>query len=158
MQTIDLIRFLQNYYGIYHQSLKFEKLSHDDIKALFPFVRTCQKGYINLEDLQNGNILGVYDKNSKIVFYLNPHVKLDGLRIPEIEPAPENEEIKELILDELEGLSKDELLTIRRRLRLENRRRESYKLNSYIRKIKEQEPRNYREKKLKLLMEENYYD
>ena len=156
MQTIDLIKFLQNYYGIYHASLHFETLTHEDAEKLFPFIKRCKRGYLNLEDLQSGNVIGVYDKNKRVYFYYNPHLKLDEVKAVDYDNY-EKKEVKPIDLEELENLSKDELLSIRRQLRLSDRRKESFLINTLIRKLKEREPRYYRERKLRLV-KESYYD
>jgi hypothetical protein len=57
-------------------------------------------------------------------------------------------------IDDLGNLSKEELLSLRRKLRLNNQRKESYMVNAVIKKIKKQEPKKYREKKEKLLIKE----
>ena len=158
METIDLISFLQNYYGIYHESLRFNTLTHDDILRLFPHVKCCGRIRLRLEDLRSGEVIGVYDKNNHVLFYPNPHLNLDDLKIPTYEEIVEKEEVKELLLDEIDYLSKEELLKVRRKLRLADRRKESFLINTLIRRIKEREPHFYREKKNKLLKKESYYD
>ena len=131
MKKIDLIFFLQNYYGIYHESLKFNTLTHDDVSKLFPDVRCCGRIRPRLEYIKSGKVIGVYDKNNHVLFYPNPYLEKNNLKIPifeasvekevketTFEESVEKEEVKEIILDEIDYLSKDELLKIRRKLRL----------------------------------------
>ena len=159
MQTIDLISFLQNYYGIFHEKLTFEKLTHEVVGKLFPFVKVCKKGYLNLEDLKCGNVIGVYDKYKRVMFYYNPHLYLDKMNVSCVKDVDVQEE-KFISLENLDNLSKDELLKIRRDLRLSNRRKESFLINKFIKRLKEKEPRSYRERREKILIKEsmNYYD
>ena len=159
MQTIDLISFLQNYYGIFHEKLTFDKLTHEVVGKLFPFVKACKKGYLNLEDLKCGNVIGVYDKYKRVMFYYNPHLYLDKMNVSEGKEESVKEE-KFISLENLDNLSKDELLKIRRDLRLSNHRKESFLINKFIKRLKEKEPRYYRERREKILIKEslNYYD
>lgn len=153
MQTIDLISFLQNYYGITHQKLSFRRLSHEDVIELFPFVRTCNKRDVTIEKITCGDIIGVYDNHKKIVYYHNPHIKIDIVEDSIIEEVEMDSKIR-FSIDEIENLSKEELLHLRRKLRLNNQRKESYMINSLIKQIKRKEPRIYRDKKEKVLIKE----
>ena len=74
METIDLISFLRNYYGITHEKLSFNKLTHNDILELFPFIEVCDKSDINIEDISCGKIIGVYDNYNRVVYYYNPYL------------------------------------------------------------------------------------
>ncbi len=148
MKSIDLVSFLTNYYCIYHPAFNNKKLSHDDIKILFPFIETIN--YFDNNDLVKGDIIGVYDKNRKIAYYVNPRI---SEVIADYEVNNSNEKIS---IPNLDNLSKYELLNLRRKLRLNNQRKESYLINKVIRKIKRKEPRDY--KKRKLLVKESFYD
>ena len=160
METIDLISFLRNYYGITHDRLSFNKLTHADITELFPFIKECQKDDVTLEGITRGDIIGVYDKYQKVIYYYNPHLELDEENYMVVIPNEEEDEKIVFTKEDLENLSKEELLSLRRKLRLNNQRKESYMVNAVIRKLKKQEPRDYRKKKEKLLIKErmNYDD
>jgi len=159
MYTIDLISFLSNYYGIAHTKLSFETLTHDDIPKLFPFIEKCSLADVVMEKIASGDIIGVYDRYQKVVYYYNPHLKIDDFNICVIERENESEEII-IDINELEKLSKEELLSLRRKLRLNNQRKDSYIINGLIKKIKKSEPKMYRKKKEKILIKErmNYND
>ena len=152
MQTIDLISFLQNYYGIAHGRLFFDKLTHEDLLELFPFVEICPKRDLTIEKITCGDVIGVYDNRKKIQYYYNPHLMIDEL--DECDKVSEKEEKISFRIEDIEDLSKEELLHLRRRLRLNNQRKESYMINALIRQLKKKEPRLYREKKEKILIKE----
>ena len=160
MVTIDLISFLKNYYGIYHSKLSFDNLKHEDILELFPFINVCNNKDVKIEELAIGNIVGVYDKTNRVVFYHNPHCSLDTIDFQMIEDTNDENKMIVVKLEDLENLSKEELLKLRRKLRINNQRKDSYMINTLIRKLKKKEPRKYRREKEKLLIKEkeNYYD
>ena len=153
MDSVDLISFLRNYYYISNQSLKFNTLSHEDIQILFPDIRTCK--HVEVELIKTGDIIGVYDRYNHIVYYNNPHIICDIL--PEFYNDDYVNDEKVLIDSKIQNLSKDELLKIRRKLRLLGKRKEAYQVNKIIRKRKSEEPHEYRKKKIKLI-KESYYD
>ena len=157
MQTIDLISFLKNYYGIVHESLSIKKLSHEDVMKLFPYVKECDMESVTIEDISRGNIIGVYDKYKRVIYYYNPHLEINSEMTKEKEDK-ENDDTIYFTIEDLENLSKEELLALRRKLRLNNQRKESYMINGLIKKIKRKEPRDYRKKKEKLLIKERMKD
>ena len=52
MRSIDLVSFLCNYYGIVNESLKVNKLTHADIKILFPFVKRSSYEKVENENMK----------------------------------------------------------------------------------------------------------
>ena len=58
MLFLDLISFLCNYYGIVNESLKFNRLTHADIKILFPFVKRS-----SYEKVENENLVKAPQKS-----------------------------------------------------------------------------------------------
>ena len=156
MQAIDLIRFLLYYHGIYHPDLSSDTLTHADVNVLFPEVKVCRET-VTEKDLLSGDVIGVYDKSNRIVYYYNPRLDID---IPIVDVSTKQVEETYISIDDLDGLSKDELLKIRRKLRLNNQRKESNIITSMIRKIKRKEPKAYRKEKERILMKErmNNYD
>lgn len=151
MKKIDLVTFLNNYYGIYHAKLNKKVLTHSDIKILFPNIKTCE--YYSVDDLVKGNVIMVYDRNNNIRYYYNPHLNINNY-VEVKEKVDDNK----IALDNINQLSKEELLKLRRKLRLNNQRKESYLINKLIRLLKRKEPRIYREKKKKLMLKESIYD
>ncbi len=152
METIDIINFLRNYYFISNESLRFNTLCHEDIKVLFPFIRTCKNPCY--DKIKSGDIIGVYDKTNRIIYYENPHLICDF----EIESFNEkNDEEWKLNIIDIQYLSKDELLKIRRKLRLLGRLKDAYQVNKIIREKKKEEPHEYRKRKNKI-KKESYYD
>ena len=158
MKKIDIVTFLRNYYGICHPLLNKNRLTHDDIKSLFPFIRTCTDYDYIKNNLDNGNVLMVYDKYKIVKYYYNPRLKEKIIFDCEYEENEVLEKRIEICLDDLDGLSKDELLLLRRRLRRNDQRKESYLINKMIHQQKQMEPRVYREKKRKILLKESIYD
>ena len=160
MEAIDLISFLNNYYGIAHEKLSFNKLTHEDILELFPYITVGNQKEITIEEITRGNIIGVYDKTNRIVYYHNPHLELENVSVLMLKDAFDEDEKIVFTMEDLENLSKEELLILRRKLRLNNQRKESYMVNALIKKLKKKEPKEYRERKEKLLIKErmNYDD
>ena len=156
MEFVDLISFLRDFYGISNSSLKFKKLRHHDIEYLFPFIKKCPINIVTMEEIAKGNIIAVYDKNNNIVYYYNPHLKDINNNIFD-DVTDEDEEKLTLEID-ISNLSKEELLKLRTKLRKNGLREEAIKITRQIRKIKEDEPREYYKRKEKIKIKENYYD
>ena len=154
MKQFDLISFLNKFYGITNASLNNEHLTHSTIQILFPDIRTCPINEVSNEDLYKGNIIGVYDKNNIIVYYYNPHLEIN---FDNIINEDEKNEIS-VNINDIENLSKNELLKLRRKLRIEGLVSEAKKLTRLIRKRKKEEPIIYRQDKEKLKIKESYYD
>ena len=155
MKFVDLISFLRDFYGISNPSLKFKKLKHQDVRILFPFIKVCNIHDVSMEDISQGNIIGVYDKNNMIVYYYNPHI-IEIIKNISDEELSEEKEFK-LEID-ISNLSKDELLKLRSKLRKNGNREDALKVTKQIKKIKEEEPRFYYKKREKILIKEKSYD
>ena len=154
MKQFNLLDFLRKFYGITNPTLKLNTLTHDDVKKIFPFIRTCPLEDVSMEDVYHGDLVGVYDKNNIIIYYYNPRIDINYY-----EDIVYEKEIKEDInIDEIAFLSKDELLKLRRKYRLLGLKSSVNKLTKLIHKKKQDEPKLYREKKEKLKIKENYYD
>ena len=149
MQT-DLISFLRDFYGISIDS----NITHEDIKILFPNIQRCKYELVTNEELYRGNIVGVYDKNKVIIYYYNPHIIIDNIE----NEYHINMENKEYDISNISHLSKDELLRLRKKLRLLGEKDKALKLTNLIRKKKKLEPKEYKIKKEKLKIKESYYD
>ncbi len=160
MKAIDLISFLRKYYRISHSKITFDRVTHEDIAMLFSYIQTKKREKVTDEELARGDVIGVYDKTNRIVYYQNPRLNLDEFDMVAFEDEENQDELIIFSIDDLENLSKDELLHLRRKLRLNNQRKDSYMINALIKQIKNKEPRKYREKKEKILIKEreNYYD
>lgn len=154
MQQIDLIGFLCNYYGITSEYLKANKLTHADVKILFPNIK--RTSFIemknNLSLVYNGEIILVYDCHGKILPYLNPHLEINDCFVNEDSYA-ENDliDIKEV---EIETLSKEELLHLRKLLKIRHQRSSEKVIVQAIRNKKDHQVINYKMKKMFLKMEE----
>ena len=74
--SLSLRKFLILYYGINIDS--HGKLSHNDIKYLFPHIRRVSFEYVldNRENTFNGNITCVFDSFNNPAFYERPNIKL----------------------------------------------------------------------------------
>ena len=156
---IDIISFLRNYVGINVGGSKCNRLTHDDIKELDLVRIPYTEAYDNPKLVCSGEYLIVYDANKEIIVYKNPLVIDDVLQ----EEKYDYEEVIETIeLPDLRGLSKDELLALRRKVRKIGEYRKAGEITKQIRKVKRREPKRYREEKAELryldriIEEENY--
>ena len=153
MKQFDIVSFLNRFYGINNISLDRRKLSHRDVPVLFPNIRTCPYKDVKREDLIKGELIAVYDKSNTVMYYYNPHLMID------FDDIPLNvEDDIPFDIKNIDNLSKDELLKIRRKCRLMELQKESKILTKLIRKRKKEEPKLYREKKEKIKIKESYYD
>ena len=154
MKEFNLVVFLMKYYGITSPSLNAYTLSHKDIEVLFPFIRTCHYSDVTNELIMKGEIIPVYDKDNVIKYYYNPHLLVDTLY--DI-PQGEKESIT-FDLSDISMLSKDELLKLRRKLRIYGLISDAKIVTKLIRKKKKEEPKLYRERREKIKIKESYYD
>ena len=145
---IDIISFLRNYVGITGSSLKQNKLTHDDLKVLFPELKLVrlpyEVAYKNPELVYSGEYLIVYDSRYQMIVYKNP------LLMEELLPQEESnydEEKVTITLPDLTGLSKDELLSLRRKVRGTKEYNKATEITKQIRRLKRREPKRYREEK-----------
>ena len=155
---IDIISFLRNYVGINVGGSKRNRLTHDDIKELDLVRIPYTEAYDNPKLVCSGEYLIVYDANKEIIVYKNPLV------IDDILQEEDYEEVLETVnLPDLRGLSKDELLALRRKVRKIGEYRKAGEITKQIRRVKKREPRKYREEKEELrnldrIMEEEDYE
>ena len=155
---IDLISFLRNYYGINNSSLKSNCLTHNDVKVLFPFIKRTSFDEVrrNYECSHRGVIIMVYDARGSVIPYLNPFIKNIEYDYDEVDNYCDDSEIFEL--DDIDILSKEELLKIRKSLRKAKAFSQEKNVIQMIRKLKENEPHDYRKRKELLLKESKDYD
>ena len=161
---IDIISFLRNYLGITGNSLKQNRLTHDDLKVLFPnldLVRLpYEVAYKNPELVYSGEYLIVYASNYQMIVYKNPLV-MEDVNIDEVNNY--DEEKVTINLPDLSGLSKDELLSLRRKVRKAGEYNKASEITKQIRRLKRREPKGYREEKENLrnldrIIEEDVYE
>ncbi len=154
MKSIDLISFLESYYGIVNNDLKVNKLTHKDIKILLPNIK--RMSFFELEKdkslIYNGEVIMVHDCNCNILPYINPHLKVNIL-FDEYDCYSEKENIyfDEMMLD---NLSKDELLKLRKKLKKNGQYFEQKVVTNAIRNKKDPKIKQYKRDKMKLRMEE----
>ena len=132
MESIDLISFLSNYYGIVNNSLKLNKLTHIDVKILFPNIKrtSFEKVNNNIASIYKGDIIMVYDAKGKILPYINPHLQIsENLEKQDIY---EDDELINIDYIDLDSLSKDELLTLRKKLKKNKQYKEEKKVEKAI--------------------------
>jgi len=155
--SIDLISFLRNYYGISNSSLKSNCLTHNDVKILFPFVERTSFDYVrkNYDYGFKGIIIMVYDSRGNIIPYLNPFIENIEYDNDKVDNYFDNSVVFEL--DNLDTLSKEELLKIRKVLRKNRAFCLEKDVVRAIRKLKTLEPHEYRKRK-ELLFKEKDYD
>jgi len=159
---IDIISFLRNYLGISSNDLKQNKLTHHDLVTLFPSIKLIRipysEAYKNPEMVYSGNYLIVYDANYELIVYRNPIIYSSV----DTEVFENNyEENREISIPDLSGLSKEELLTIRRNLRKNKEFQRANAITKLIRNVKRKEPTGYKREKEKIRIMErtnDYYE
>ena len=156
---IDIVSFLRNFAGISGSSIKQNRITHDDLEVLFPDLELVRIPYgvvyKNPELVYTGEYLIVYDANNELIVYKNP------LRMEEVLPTEDynyDNDVRELLLPELSNLSKEELLTLRRKARLNNEHRKANLLTNYIRLAKNKEPKRYKREKEDMRIKEKEED
>jgi hypothetical protein len=133
-------------------------LTHDDIKELDLVRIPYSVVYENPQLVCNGEYLIVYDAKKELIIYKNPLVIDDVLQ----EDYSYEEVVETIDLPDLRGLSKDELLALRRKVRKIGEYRKAGEITKQIRRVKKREPKKYREEKEELrkldriIEEENY--
>ena len=155
---IDLVTFLKVYLGVDDPSLKQNVLRHDDLLILFPhltdFLRRVPYYYAmkNPELIKDGRLLVVYDAKKQMIVYRNPGVKFN---VETKDSDSRFQEREDVTLPNVKGLSKDELLKLRSKLRRLHILRKDAFLTAEVRKRKRREPKRYRREKEEL--RENEY-
>ena len=136
MKSIDLLSFLENYYGIVNQSLKLNILTHRDIKILFPNIKRSSFEMMNnnFEEVYNGELVLVHDAKGSILPYVNPHINISFENT--LYDRYENNIKIDITNIDLSHLSKNELLQIRRKLKRNHKIIEESNVVKEIRKNK----------------------
>ena len=149
--SLSLRKFLILYYGINIDS--HGKLSHNDIKYLFPHIRRVSFEYVldNRENTFNGNITCVFDSFNNPAFYERPNIKLfDEIEYIETTKESDNELEIDLIFENLNTYELSMLCKNLKNLNRIHEYREVYKI------LKEKKQKNL--KKEKILKEDRDYD
>lgn len=156
MECIDLISFLRNYYGITSSSLKINKLTHADIKILFPDIKriSLERLKKEMESIYRGEVLLVYDAHNYILPYVNPHYLVNQ----NIDNTINYDERMIIKIDDLELLSKDELLKLRYSVKKNMQYEDAKEITKHIREKKNPKVKLYKRQKrdLKMKMEDFY--
>ena len=154
MECIDLLTFLRNYYGIVNQNLKINRLSHMDMRILFPNVKRGSFEYLdnNQELVYNGDIILVYDCYGFVLPYINP--RLDIISYEDAYDEYADHEKIDISDVDLEMLSKNELLTLRRKLKNNHQFSDEKMVVKAIRKKKDRGTIRYKQEKRLLKMED----
>ena len=152
--SITLRSFLVSHCCIWKKELFNNKLSHDDIKCLFPYLKRASFGYVlsNIRDVYIGNILLVKDSYNNVVPYFKPKLnEITDIDINEIKCIDENDanENDSIIVDDIENLTLYELIELRRKYKTQNRIVEYRRISKIIRKNSEvTSNREYHKKKV----------
>ena len=152
---IDLNTFLMCYCGVWNDVLLVNKVTHSDIKFLFPDLKKVSFDFVlkNLKDVYTGNIILVKDSNNNVVPYINP--KLEDIFDIEVNYERYDTNIEEDAFDrvvELEGLSSYELIQLAKKYREKKRMKEYRKVCRLIKAIKEDNIEEFHKKKEKIIM------
>ena len=154
MKQVDLISFLRNYCGIVNENLKYNKLTHIDVSLLFPNIERMDFDELkyNQDKLYTGDIILVYDYKGYVIPYINPRF---GLEYTEpLTTYVEEEEVIDINAINLDQLSKDELIKLRRRIKKNKQLKDEKIIVKAIRRKKDRRVIRYKIKKNMLRMEE----
>ena len=143
---IDIISFLRNYLGVNVNGLEHKKLTHSDILGFGLDRVPYQFVYENPQLVANGDYLIVYDCKKEIIVYKNPLV-IENVITGGVDGKLEDRTVK---LPNLRGLSKDELLSLRRKTRKAQEYRKASEITKQIKKVKREEPKGYKREKREL--------
>ena len=137
--SITLKSFLISHCGIYQKELLEDKISHDDIKCLFPYLKRSSFEYIltNIREVYIGNILLVRDSYNNTVPYLKPKLnEITDIEINEEEciDKSENSEDDSILVDEIENLTLYELIELRKKYKTQNRCAEYRRISKIIKR------------------------
>jgi len=157
--AISLKSFLVVFCGIYNETLLTQKVSHDDIRHLFPELKKVGFDYIskNLNEIYVGNIILVRDSFGFIAPYKKPLIE-EYIEMPNIEII---ETKREKIIEEvvnLENLSLYELSELGKKYKDENRLTEYRKVCRLIKKFNNESGIKEFHKKKEKIKEMNYND
>ena len=134
--SISLKSFLMIFCGICNETLLQGKISHDDVKHLFPELKKSTFEYLskNINEIYTGNIILVKDSYGFIAPYQKPLIE-EYIEIPDIEIIDDKKEkaIEEIV--NLENLSLYELSELGKKYKEENRLTEYRKVCRLIKKI-----------------------
>ena len=147
--------FLIAYCGIQDGNLLSNKLSHKDIKQLFPNLKRVSFDYVldNIDDIYTGNIILVQDSFEKVVPYKNPHIQIyEDINIEYVEEDIENSNDTFDTVLELENLNSYELSQLAKKYKESNRITEYRKVCRMIKKRKNNGVEEYHKKKEKIIM------
>lgn len=152
--SIGLEKFLMSYYGISNNGLSELKMSHKDVKVLYPHIKRISFEQLmhNKEILYIGGVIPVKDSYGNIAPYLKPEIKdIEICTISGGESNNEEPDFDTLIIDEEMKLY--ELANLCRALK--NRDIHSYRIAYKLLKTKkneQKEEQRYKQKKLNLKM------
>lgn len=157
--SISLKSFLIIFCGICNDTLLKGKVSHDDIKHLFPELKRVSFDYINknINEIYTGKVILVKDSYDFIVPYKKPLIE-KYIEIPDIEIVEEKceEAIEEIV--NLENLSLYELSELGKKYKEEKRLTEYRSVCRLIKKINNESGIKEFHKRKEKIKEMNYND
>ena len=152
---INLNSFLISYCGIWNDALVTGKISHNDMKFLFPYLKkvSFEHALKNIKDVYVGNIVLVKDSYGHIAPYINPKIReVNDIEVNEVNAETIYKEGKFEKAIELENLSIYELAMLRKKYKEERRVNEYRKICRIIKKRKDNGIEIYHKKKEKIIM------
>lgn len=148
--SITLKKFLILYCGIKSESLGERKISHEEIKILFPYIKRTSFDVIskNKKCLYSGEIIVVTDSYGKMIPYVKPIIKEENTL--EFNVDVYTQRIEESVIKE--NLSPYELKMLSKRFKQLGRFKEYRIIRNLLKKSKDLDAINYKTKKKKLIM------
>lgn len=141
--TLTISKFMSTFYNIKEKNLN--RLSHNDLKEIFPELRPVQKEFVTEENLVRGEVVLVIDCDNEITGYSNPY----AINYEKHEKAcHDNDKVHFIFtvdddIDELESLSEEDLNNL-----------SVYELENLLKKAK----KHQKLKEQRLVQKELYFD
>lgn len=156
---ISLKSFLIIFCGIYNETILQGKITHDDVKHLFPELKKVSFDYVskNSNEIYTGKVILVKDSFGFIAPYQKPLIE-EYIDIPDINFIEDKKEqaIEEIV--NLENLSLYELSELGKKYKDENRLTEYRRVCRLIKKINNESGIKEFYKKKEKIKERDYND
>ena len=142
-RSISISKFLRVYYGIINTSDPRNRISHSDVKVLFPNIKRTGFEWLlkNKGEFYSGNVIPVVDSYGNLAPYINPHLQV-SLNPYMSEEVQFDDKLENVILSE--DLNCYELSLLCKEYKRKNRIREYRIANRILRSKKDRKVKIYK--------------